>query len=213
MSGYYLVTKDAHDMIGLVPTISCPMNQLLAMYMPDAMQVETAGINVAGFSTQKDDALKRHYGYDSAQSDEFLDATGIDATFTGHRAAIGVDKTTYLLPEDSSGDYGLLTSDTIALGVAIEEVTLTWNLFQLALAESIVSAEDRLPLLGYTELDPDEITARVSVDDGVTWTVVTNGQPVEITVPGATFRVQFENTGAYSGQKVWLGSWTALYNS
>lgn len=70
----------------------------------------------------------------------------------------------------------------------------------------------------YQELDPvgvdaSGISIEISQQDDANWIVVQHGVPYSTTSAlnsGHLFRIRFRNT---SGQRIWLGSWTALLNT
>ena len=221
MSGFFLYQYDA-DLVALNPVgftgeIPAAMNQLALVSVPDGVQIDTSviGVTAAAIIAEKLSQLDTGFGYDNAISDEFLDASQVDAAFTGHRAASGLMKHTYLQPEDSAATPGRLTTTGFAAGADVTDYTVIWDIYELDFQDSMVVENangDRVNRLQLTQLDQSDIVVRVSADDGGTFDVVTSGAPKTPTVPGDTIRLQFETAPAET-DKIWLGSWYMFFNT
>lgn len=214
MSGYYIAEKFSHRMIGMVPSVDFPVNRIMAVRIHDGVQVDTGvvGFGLPLLLTQlRDGLLSRHAGYAAAIGDDFITAVQVDTGFAGHRAATGLDKTTHLLPVDSLAANGMLTSDLFVLTAPTFLGVAYWDLFQLENSEDL-TAEDTAVRQLFTEVDPAGLTVQVSTDGGVVWTTVTHGQPCVLPL-GDQFRIRFENAGALSSERIWLGSWTFVYKT
>lgn len=222
MSGHYLYQYDADlvalNAVGFVLELPVAMNQLVAVSIPDGVQIDTVPgtpLTAVALATQKEAFLLASFGYDNSTYDEYFDTSKIDAAFTDHRAGIGPMKNTYLQPEDSAATPGLLTSTGHAAGAVVTDFTLVWDLYEYTYQDSMDvenSVGDRVNRLQVARLPVTDVVARVSADDGVSFDVITNGSPKSPTVPGSTLRVQFETIPAET-RRIRLGNWYLFYNT
>jgi hypothetical protein len=201
---------------GSFPDVNFPINGNFVVRIPPAVAVRSdPTMTFADLLTRKDAGILSYYsGFNYIISEDFLNASGIDIPVvfdpTMLFAGIGENNvlsfnpnSTYLLPTDGVNEGKIITKTVTLVSPPVNtNVIVYWEIFQLA---NIEDTTTKVVGQYYSEIDSDQITCEISMNNGANWESIYNNTFTELINTGSQVKLRFTNDGAYSGQKVWLG--------
>jgi len=196
-----LADSEINDTIPLESGDTLPLIGSFPINVPFGTPVDGNPTDLNDLITKKYTGLLAYYpGFTYIDYEDCLDATGWDTSlYKGY--TLGERLTTSIY------DTGTLQSNPVTLtGAAPSEVIITWEVFQLTMA----NPKDGLLVREYQEVDATNFQAQVSFNGGSTWVTLPDG--VLFSVPPADQGTSFimSLTTATSG-RFWLGGWAVLY--
>jgi len=181
-----------------------PLMGNFVVRLSDSMTLPQEPSSLTSLLSAKYQAVLAYYAtYLHIAFEDFTDTPSVDMTnstnvISGDRGTTRVNGGTVA---------GVLRTTTTALGLTPDQVIVTWEAFRVV---STDVKTDRLTRI-YDELPSIDLTAEISMNNGATWTTVTDGAPTNIAVPDQGTNLVLRFTNAALSENIHLGSWAVLY--